>query len=104
MSNSSASTAACDVPFIDTLTSIGQFTNAEIGRLSGTTLENVAGMGTLAYDGKNLPSLANTGANCYIGMEFESDSTTTFVGKLDELRFYMGHFTDKSVYKNNLKF
>jgi len=104
LTNSDASTAACDVPFIDTLTSIAQFTNAEVGRLQGTTLESASGMGTLAFDGKNLPSLSSTEANCYIGMEFESDSTTSFVGKLEELRFYMDHFVEKALYKNNLKF
>jgi len=104
LANSDASTAACSVPFIDTLESITQFTNAEVGQLQGTTLESSDGMGTLAFDGKNLPSLSSTGSNCYVGIEFESDSSTSFVGKLTELKFYMGHFTNKAVYKGNLKF
>jgi len=103
-SNSDAATVACDVPYIDTLNSIESFANAEIGQIFGTQIESKSGLAATVFDGTNLPSISSSGSNCFVGQEFETDSTTSFVGKLTELKFYMDFFSDKSVYKDKLKF
>jgi hypothetical protein len=103
-SNSDAATVACDVPYIDTLTSIASFANAEIGQIVGTQIESSAGLAALLFDGTNHPSIENSGSNCHVGQQFETSTSTSFVGKLTELRFYIDDYTNRDVYVGKLKF
>ena len=52
------------------------------------------------FNGENLPGIQGTTANCYIGNTFSNDQ----IGVLDEFRFFMDFFKDKSKYAGTLVF
>jgi hypothetical protein len=92
----------CEVPYIQSVKSIEEFTIEEEGPILGSILESSSGIGTLAFDGKNHPGSTDTGTSCYMGTMFEGDSSTHFVGILSELKFFMQYFSNKDTYNGNL--
>jgi hypothetical protein len=51
----------------------------------------------------NFPVAEGTGSNCYIGTVFSGDASGYMVGILEEVRFFIDYFSDKSIYNGNLK-
>jgi len=102
---SDADQVVCETPAIQTTASVSQFTIEASAAITGELQESTEGIGALAFDGLNLPGARNSGSNCYIGTKFEGQNESRyFVGVLEEVRFFMGTYPDKTVFNGNLKF
>jgi hypothetical protein len=95
--------AACEVPYIQTLASIEQFHIIQPGEILGEVISTSDSFAELAFDSRNLPVASSTGANCYIGTMFAGDSSGYMIGVLEEVKFFIDYFSDKSVYNGYLK-
>ena len=102
-SASTASYAACEVPYIQTLSSIEQFHIIPPGVILGEVISSSDSFAELAFDSRNLPTASSTGADCYIGTMFPGDSSGYMIGVLEEVKFFIDYFSDKSVYNGFLK-
>ena len=102
-SASSASEARCEVPYIQSLASIETFHIIKPGAILGEVISSSESFADLAFDGKNFPVATATGANCYIGTMFPGDSSGYMIGVLEEVKFFIDYFSDKSLYNGNLK-
>jgi hypothetical protein len=56
--------------------------------------------GTQAFDGINLPGISGSGSNCEIKVQYRNG----FVGALESMRFFMGYFSNRDTFIDNLKF
>lgn len=71
--------------------------------LGDVILASDSSLSEIAFDGNNFPVAASTGANCFIGTTFESSEYDTFVGILEEVKFFIDYFSNKAVYADSLQ-
>ena len=64
----------------------------------GTEIASKASLEGIVFTGDNLPSLTNSGSNCFVGKKFGTGQ----VGVLESFRFFMDYFQDVSVYAGAL--
>ena len=72
---------------------------AELIRVTNDIASKPELLGIIA-DGNNVPGITNSGANCFVGVEFERFN----VGVVEEFRFFMDYFGNKELYVGNLVF
>ena len=91
------------MPQIQSIASLQVFTMEKTGPIIGDViLASSDSLSSVAFDGANFPVAAATGADCFIGTTFESSEYDSFVGILEEVKFFIDYFSDKSVYAENL--
>ena len=73
--------------------------NTPVKLTGGDEFASDAGLEGTLFDGENVPGLSNSGANSFIGKDFGSNNK----GIVEEVRFFMDYFSDKSVLAGNLK-